>query len=68
MGLKQSQDKAYEMFKNAKVNGCTMSNIDDWLNATKPSVPKKKKSSFWGGKPDDDLDDLLRVLEDEIGD
>ena len=63
MGLKQSQDKAYEMFKNAKANGCTVNNIDEWLNATKPLVPKKKKSSFWGGSSGDDLDDLLRDLE-----
>ena len=68
MGLKRSQDKAYEMFKNAKANGCTISNIDDWMRITKPSVQKKKKSSLWGGKSDDDLDDLLRVLEDEVGD
>ena len=44
MGLEQSQDKAYEMFKNAKANGCTMNNIDEWLNVTKPIVPKKKES------------------------
>jgi fructose-1,6-bisphosphatase/inositol monophosphatase family enzyme len=63
MGLKQSQDKAYEMFKHAKANGCTMNNIDEWLNVTKPIVPKKKKSSLWGGSSGDDLDDLLRDLE-----
>lgn len=63
MGLKQSRDKAYELFKNAKANGCTFNNIDEWLNATKPTIPKKKKSSFWDGSSGDNLDDLLRDIE-----
>ena len=62
MGFKESQDKAYEMFKNAKANGCTMNNIDEWLKITKPNVPKKQ-NSFLGGSSGDDLDDLLRDIE-----
>lgn len=63
MGLKQSRDKAYELFKNAKANGCTFNNIDEWLNATMPTVLKKKKGTFWGGSSGDDLEDLLRDIE-----
>ena len=63
MGLKQSRDKAYELFKNAKANGCTFNNIDGWLNATMPTVLKKKKGTFWGGSSGVDLEDLLRDIE-----
>ena len=63
MGLKQSRDKAYELFKNAKANGCTFNNVDEWLNATKPAVPKKKKSTFFGESSGDELGDLLRDIE-----
>lgn len=64
MGLEKSRDKAYEMFKNAKDNGCTIKNVDEWLNATRPTEPKKASSSFWGGfSGGDDLDDLLKELE-----
>lgn len=64
MGLEKSQDKAYKMFKSAKDNGCTYKNVDEWLNVTRPSEPKKSSSSFWGGSSGgDDLDDLLNDLE-----
>ena len=64
MGLEKSQDKAYVMFKSAKDNGCTFKNIDEWLNVTRPSEPKKSSSSFWGGSSGgNDLDDLLKDLE-----
>ena len=36
MGLRQSREKAFKLFLEAKTNGCTISNIDAWLEATRP--------------------------------
>ena len=59
MGLEKSNEKAYEMFQNAKSHGCTYTDektgVDAWIKATKP----KSSSSKLMVVPADSLPDCI---------
>ena len=70
MGLEKSNEKAYEMFRNAKSHGCTYTDektgVDAWLNATKPiDQSDKPRTYFWSSNKEkvNDLDSILNDLE-----
>lgn len=67
MGLEKSEEKSYLMFKNAKANGCTFKNVDEWLNILPNKTPRGSKTFLWGGMNVDlDIDDLLEEIEAKV--
>lgn len=67
MGLEESGEKAYLMFRSAKVNGCTFKNVDAWLNSLPNRKPHGYKVFLWGGMNVElDIDDLLDEIEARV--
>lgn len=67
MGLEKSEEKAYLMFRSAKVNGCTYKNVDAWLNSLPNRNPHGYKVFLWGGMNVElDIDDLLDEIEARV--
>ena len=67
MGLEKSEEKSYLMFRSAKANGCTLKNVDAWLNSLPNRNPHRYKVFLWGGMNVElDIDDLLDEIEARV--
>lgn len=67
MGLEESEEKSYLMFRNAKANGCTFKNVDAWLNSLPNRNPRGYKVFLLGGMNVElDIDDLLDEIEARV--